>query len=274
MAISSAEQGRLESATHEPLTAVHPAARWHSAEWVWQVTLLSLLLGAMLALALQMEFRLRNLGLPTSRFGARAGVALSLKESNDRLQEEVKRLLARNSEFETQLAESSNASGALKDELRELRTRAGLVPVTGPGLIIKLQDSPLKTPEEFDPQTIIHDSDINMVLNELKAAGAEVLGIAGADRSKIQRVIYRTVARCTGPGMDVNDTRLGGPYHLFAIGDPKELRAQLEMKNGVIKTLKLDVLKMVEIEEAASLTIPEYTGSFSFKHARAASPSR
>src|SRR5207302_10552295 len=153
------------------------------------------------------------------------------------------------------------------------------LPVTGPGLIITLKDSPLKLdglkgPNDPRQQTIIHDSDINLILGELKSAGAEALGISGADTSKMQRVTYRTSARCTGPGMDINDTRIGAPFHILAIGNPKELRAQLEMRDGVVKALQLDVLQMISIQESPKITIPEYSGSFTFKYAQPADPAR
>jgi uncharacterized protein YlxW (UPF0749 family) len=248
------------------------AQRRHSAAWVWQVTLLSLLLGAMLALALQTEFRLRPL---IGHFGnIRAGVAVGLKQSNERLQEEVITLNKQKTELEKKISQRSDASTLLATELQDAKLRAGLLPVKGPGIIVTLRDSPDKVPPELIANAIIHDSDINAVLSELKAAGAEALGISGADTRKIQRVIYRTTARCTGPGMDINDTRLGGPYRLYAVGSPKELRAQLEMNGGVIKELKLDVLHMAQIEEAKEINLPEYSGSFSFKYAKPADTPR
>src|SRR5262245_29110422 len=188
MTVSTAEQAVVEPS--------RPAVRRHHLAWIWQITLLSLLLGVMLALALQTEFQLRSMGLPTSRFGARAGVVVTLKQSNDRLQEEVLTLRKQNATIEKELAEGSSASGALAAELRDLKLRFGLLPVEGPGLELTLRDSPKKGPDEYDPNLmILHDSDINMILSELKAAGAEAIGIAGADSTKIQRVIFRTTAR-------------------------------------------------------------------------------
>jgi uncharacterized protein YlxW (UPF0749 family) len=264
MAITSAERVEVEQAAR--------AERRHSAAWVWQVTLLSMLLGAMLALALQTEFRLRPL---FGRFGGvRLGVAVGLKQSNERLQEEVVTLRNQKTELEKRISQRSDASELLTTEMKQAKMEACLLPVKGPGLIVTLRDSPDKVPEELIANAIIHDSDINAVMSELKAAGAEALGISGADTRKIQRVIYRTTARCTGPGMDVNDTRLGGPYRIYAIGNPKDLRAQLEMRGGVIKELKLDILHMVQIEEAKEVSLPEYSGSFSFKYAKPADTPR
>jgi uncharacterized protein YlxW (UPF0749 family) len=259
MAITTADSVNTE--------AVARAERRNGLAWVWQVTILSLLLGVMLALALRTELRLRPV---VGRFGTRAGVAVGLKQSNERLQEEVIHLRQKVSAFEEQLGNKSSAAQMLAGELQDVKLRAGLVPMGGPGLIITLRDSPLQLPEEAvkTNQGIIHDTDINALLSELKVAGAESLGISGADAKQIQRVIDRTTARCIGPGMEVNDTRMGAPYHLYAIGNPKELRAQLEMPHGVIKELRLDILQMITIQESPKIRIPAYSGSYSVKYAK------
>src|SRR5437588_9164823 len=111
----------ISSADSIPVQTTAPAPRRHSIAWVWQVTGLSLLLGVMLALALQTEFRLRPV---VGRFGTRVGVAVGLKESNDRLQQEVVTLRQRVTEFEKQLGHQSSAQGVLADELRQEKLRA------------------------------------------------------------------------------------------------------------------------------------------------------
>src|SRR6184192_4029005 len=99
MAISMAEGIEAEGSAR--------ARRRHSAAWVWQVTLLSMLLGAMLALALQTELRLRPL---VGRFGGvRLGMAVGLKQSNDRLNEEVLSLRKQKAELEKKVSQRSDA---------------------------------------------------------------------------------------------------------------------------------------------------------------------
>ena len=60
------------------------------------------------------------------------------------------------------------------------------------------------------------------------------------------------------------------PYRIYAVGNPKELRAQLEMRNGVLEKLGLQALAMITIEESQKIVLPEYSGSFSFKYAKPA----
>lgn len=252
-----------------------PAARPASDHgWVWQVTALSIALGVMLALAIRTTERIRSAGLPGNRFGVSAALLSRYREQNERLQEEIKDLRRQVSQFEESVKDGSRSTELLKRQLQELKAMAGLAAVTGPGLKITLRDSPLQRLPDLEraeyESYLVHDQDINGLLNELKAAGAEALAISGADQKNMQRVVVTTTARCVGPTAVVNGVQLSAPYTILAIGNPKELRAALEMPDGFIQTRGLDILKMIVIEESSHLVLPEYSGSYSPRYARPA----
>ena len=99
---------------------------------------------------------------------------------------------------------------------------AGLTAVKGPGIIVTLNDSknpfPSGLPPGYAPPNIIHDTDINQVVNELKAAGAEAVSVND------QRLVAVSPVRCAGPTVFVNNTqRRPRRYIIKAIGDPKTL---------------------------------------------------
>jgi uncharacterized protein YlxW (UPF0749 family) len=119
---------------------------------------------------------------------------------------------------------------------------------------------------------LIHDQDLNGLINELKAAGAEAIAISGADGKEFHRFVVTTTARCVGPAATVNGNSLSSPYTILAIGSPENLHSALDMPDGFVKTRALDILKMITIEEKQNLVLPEYAGSFSPKHARPAPP--
>jgi uncharacterized protein YlxW (UPF0749 family) len=243
--------------------------------WVWQVTSLSVVLGAMLGLALRSQAQIRQMQLPSNRFSGLAAAFGDLQESNKQLQVEIRRLREQSTRLETELAAGKQGSELINRQLQEIKMLAGLTPVHGPGLIITLHDSKQKVPPgmaeaDFRTQAIIHDQDLNAILNELKAAGAEALAISGADRSMAQRVTSLTTARCAGPGMKVNDTVMGAPYRIYAIGNPAELESQLKIPNGVLDNAGLEALGMIQIQRTADLTIPGYAGSVSFQYAKKA----
>ena len=272
MSVTTAETTteQLESAA-EP-TAL-PSSRPRRIAWIWPITLLSVLLGAVLALAIRTQAYIRSEGLP-GRGSIVGSMVLGYRETNEQYREEIKRLRQQLTDYENAMADRDKSTSALNETLQKMKILAGLSRIKGPGLIISLRDSPLLLPEVDPQQVIVHDTDINAIINELKAAGAEAIGIGGADPDieKLQRLTSRTTVRCVGPSAIVNDTRLGAPYRIHVIGNPKELLSQLMMPGGVIKTTGLDVLKMITIEETAEVVLPEYSGRLEFKFAEPALP--
>jgi len=263
----------IEAKAADPSAAATPQ-RVSDHGWVWQVTALSAVLGVMLALAINTTKSISRSGVPWRGFGLSAAILSDYKEKNEELQSQVKQLRRSIDELEQGAKSTSETASALKDELQQVRLIAGLAPVEGPGLKIILQDSQEKrlpdlTPEQQDGY-LIHDADINGLLSELKAAGAEALAISGADPSNIQRVVVTTTARCVGPNTIVNGMQISAPYRIYAIGNPKELKSALNMPNGYVEQRALNVLKMITIEESQHLVLPEYYGRFSPKYARPA----
>lgn len=249
--------------------AAEPASQ--SRSWVWQVTTLSVILGVLLGLALRSQAQIRQMRLPANRFSTLAAAYGDLKEGNEQLQAEVRRLREQTTRLETRLAEGTHATETLNRQLQDVKYLTGLTAVSGTGLVITLRDSPHKLPPGPEAaQAIVHDQDINAILSELKAAGAEALAISGADRSQMQRVTALTTARCAGPGMKVNDTVFGAPYCIVAIGNPADLESQLKIPNGVIDNAMLEVLEMIKIERRSTIAIPAYSGSVQFRYAKKA----
>lgn len=246
--------------------------------WVWQVTALSLVLGALLALAMATTNRIRNSGMPGPRFGVTGAILASSREKNEELQTEIKDLRKRLGDFEKSVENESKSMALLKKELEEIKLLSGLAAVEGSGIKITLRDStetrlPNLSPEELEGY-LVHDQDINGVINELKAAGAEALAISGADPKNMQRLVVTTTARCVGPVAIINGAQLSAPYTIYAIGNPKDLHGAMEMPNGYIENRGLKLLKMYTIEESEHLVLPEFSGTFSPKYARPATESK
>jgi uncharacterized protein YlxW (UPF0749 family) len=253
---------------------VAPEPRPRGSSWLFQVTALSLVLGCMLGLALQAQRALKESGLPGNRLSILVPYYNQLKESNHNLQQEIGELRQKNMEFQVQLAKGSDATKTLSVELATLQKLAGLTPVHGPGLEITLRDTPLTIPANLniDPEAgLIHDRDLALFINELKAAGAEALAVAGAD-GRPQRIILSSAPRCAGPITRVNDAPLAEPYKVWAIGDPASLESALMMKGGIVDMLQLKVLEMIEIRRSADIKLPGYSGSIRFAYAKPLSP--
>ena len=111
------------------------------------------------------------------------------------------------------------------DRLADAELAAGLVPVSGPGLLVTLADAepdadadPVGGTAEADPRGQVRDGDLQLVVNALWAAGAEAVGING------QRLGPTTAIRFAGEAVLVDFRPVTNPYLVSAVGDPETLR--------------------------------------------------
>ncbi len=92
----------------------------------------------------------------------------------------------------------------------------GTVPVTGPGIIVEVNDSP--DPEKTEG--LVFDSDLSRLVNGLQQAGAEAVAING------RRVTALTPIRSAGSAITVDYVSMSPPYRVEAIGNPSTMPAR------------------------------------------------
>jgi uncharacterized protein YlxW (UPF0749 family) len=139
---------------------------------------------------------------------------------------------------------------------------AGLTKVEGPGIVVTLRDSAKQPPADLpnsieDSLTsmyIVHDVDIERVLNELRAGGAEALAVND------QRVVATTSVRCVGPAIQVNGVPQTPPFRISAIGDSQSLAKVLALPRGIGDMLRSADPAMIAIEQKQKLVLPAYAG--------------
>lgn len=122
--------------------------------------------------------------------------------------------------------------------------RAGLTPVSGRGVVITMQDA-IAVGELDVEDYIIHDRDVNDILDELKANGAKAISIND------ERVISTTKPVCAGPTIIVNENRYPSPFVIKAIGDPDVLSEAVQSMPQVafmrLADIRVDVVKQEEV---------------------------
>ncbi len=111
----------------------------------------------------------------------------------------------------------------LAERLSALGAAAGAVAVTGPGLIVTVDDAP--DADNGSGGTIL-DTDLQVLVNALWEAGAEAIAIDD------HRITSLTSIRFAGQAITVNYRSLNPPYVLEAIGDPDTLPARLLQTTG------------------------------------------
>ena len=100
---------------------------------------------------------------------------------------------------------------------------AGLVPVSGPGVRVTLTDAPndVRPAGVSDDALVVHQQDIQAVVNALWAGGAEAMTIQG------QRVIATTGIKCVGNTVVLHGIPYAPPYVIEAIGPQERMEESL-----------------------------------------------
>ena len=161
------------------------------------------------------------------------------------------------------LRESSLSSGAegraLQAQIDLLGPSVGSVAVTGPGVVITVDDAPP------DDQAVANgepdlgrvlDRDLQGLVNGLWQSGAEAVDING------ERLTSLSAIRGAGDAVLVNYRPLVRPYVVTAIGDPATLEARFTAgPAGVeLETLRQTYGVRYEVHSRDSVTVPAEPG--------------
>ncbi|GFR35007.1 DUF881 domain-containing protein [Thermobrachium celere] len=116
----------------------------------------------------------------------------------------------------------------------------GIEPVTGPGVIVKLDDAKKSNYEsDFDLwNSIVHDFDIRQIIIDLKNADAEAIEVNG------YRVVSTTSITCEGPIIMINGNYITPPFTIKAIGDKDALYYAMYNPDSWYKTMELRGLRL------------------------------
>ncbi len=157
--------------------------------------------------------------------------------------------------------EYDTAMADLQEELQKANMAAGMVEIEGAGIIVTINDSTRILKAGEDPnESLIHDYDLLMVVNELKASGAEAISVNG------ERITSMSEIRCAGTTILVNWVKIAPPFEIKAIGNPDMLESGLTINGGYFQTLKhLDM--QINLQKAEKITIPAYSGRMKFNYA-------
>jgi uncharacterized protein YlxW (UPF0749 family) len=243
--------------------------------WLMQITLLSAVFGALLGLSLKTQDRIRRENLPDMRISKIAKSYMDLRETNLDLTKKIADLQKRLSDYQKAAADENGNAKLLSADLQKANLLAGLVAVSGSGVVVTLKDSKNLPPKPSDMSQeayvelcrpyLIHDQDIAAVINELRAAGAEAIAVND------QRVVATTAVRCVGPTVMVNNTPTNGsPVKIKAIGEPDTLQSSLMMPGGVSDQYKITDPSMITVDKVKNQTLPAYAGAMPLRYAQPA----
>ncbi|MGE5674863.1 MAG: DUF881 domain-containing protein [Mycobacterium leprae] len=225
----------------------------------WAIALVLFSLGFMLATQMRVQQKLALADDTTLQRASDLAQQLGqAEEERDKLMAEVEQLRKQ------QVTTANDTDKQLAEQLQQAQLQGGLLPVTGPGVVVTLNDStrPAK-PGDSPLDFIIHDQDILMIVNDLRVSGAEAISING------QRLTGSSEIRCVGPVVTINGIRTAPPVVISAIGAPDTLAGAITMRDSYASTLTTWGIT-VNVKKETNLTVPAFKGSLQMQYGHAA----
>lgn len=181
-----------------------------------------------------------------------ARILAGLTAEADALREEVSGLRLQLAELEVSSRSDEAAAQAVERQLQALEVLAGTVPVSGPGVTMRILDL---------DRVVTYDTLIDIV-QELRDAGAEAVAVNN------RRVGVNSAFGEDDGIATLDGSPLSPPYQVTAIGQAATLEGGLEIPGGALDTLR--ALKGVDVvvTRAAEIDIPALAKAPAFRVAR------
>lgn len=206
------------------------------------LTLVCILLGVMLAWQYRsVDFIQKAASENYKRLEDYKDALIQAQKRIDELTKRNNKLIEDNEIFKSASSTDSQITEKLKEELKLIKTFAGLYDVKGKGVIITLS---MDSANEF---SYIRDEDILLLLNELRASDAQAISV------NEERIVATSEIREAGSYMMINGRQTLPPYTIKAIGDPDNMDSSLRIIEGVLEHLSLYM--KVKIEKSDNITI-------------------
>lgn len=156
-------------------------------------------------------------------------------------------------EYLSELKNNSSAPELLYKDLKEAEQHLGYTAIKGSGIVITLADT---------TEAEINSTDILMLINQLKIAGAESISI------NQERLIFSSeIVTVSNNLIYVNGRRQNNPFVIKAIGNGQELEAAVTTKGGTLNEMKASN-KSVSHRLSNEIEIVAYDRNIDFKYVR------
>jgi uncharacterized protein YlxW (UPF0749 family) len=185
-------------------------------------------------------------------------------------QQEQLALLQQQVQALTDQAASRNGEvAAAQAEGEQGMASAGVTALAGPGITVTLDDAPpqagggLPTGATAD-DLVIHQSDVQGVVNALWAAGADGVAIMG------QRLIGTSAVICVGNTLLLQGRKYSPPFIVTAVGSATQMRQQLSASYEVqlLKRAVNDYGLTYQVADQRQVSLPAYDGPLVMQYAR------
>ena len=231
----------------------------------WQVTLGAALLGLGFLIAAQLAAEGPRVRYTTQERSPLVETATQLQQRQDELKARILDLRGRIQATEQADQGSAALVRELNDALQDARIAAGLIPLTGTGIVLQIEDSAeAPAPGSNVADYLVGARDLRALVEELWAAGAEAIAVNG------ERITPTTAIIDVGPSILVNAAYLAGPYQITALG-PEDLYPRLSASTGFVDLLRSRAQGYgirVSIAEPEAVDMPAFAGTVTLRYAR------
>jgi uncharacterized protein YlxW (UPF0749 family) len=157
-----------------------------------------------------------------------------------------------------------------KQEIDELKDPAGLVAHHGPGVRITLSDAPQDKIQEVGEDAanllVVHQQDVQAVVNALWRGGASAVTIQG------QRIVSTTGIKCSGSTIQLQGVPYPQPFVIEAVGNVEDLTRSVDDDSYVSlyrrQAANPDIAIGWSMTGESRVTAPAYSGLRDLTYAR------
>lgn len=230
----------------------------------WQVTLGLALLGLGFLIAAQLASEGPRIRYTTQERTPLVETALDLQAQQDGLKQQILDLRGDIGDLEATGEGGAAVTQDLNRQLEQARIAAGLVAMTGPGLVIQLSDSDVPVPPDGNARDyLVSGQDVLAVVEELWLAGAEAIAVNG------ERVTTATAIVDIGGSVLVNSAYIAPPYQVTAIG-PDGMFDELTRSPGFVDFIRAraEMFGIGVGYAEQDVDLPAYAGSVHLRYGR------
>ena len=239
--------------------------RWFRTRPSWQITLGAALLALGFLIAAQLASQSPRVRYTTQERTPLLETAGELQTQQDDLKARILQLRDQIQGVEGLGAGSADQVRQLNTDLQQARIAAGLIPLTGSGIVLQLEDSQEPVPPDASQADyLVGSHDIRAVVEELWMAGAEAIAING------ERVTPTTAIIDIGPSLLVNSAYLAPPYQVTALG-AADLYQRLSTSPGFIDFVRARAQRYgirLSFAEPESVDMPAFVGTVTLRYSR------
>lgn len=231
----------------------------------WQITLGVALLALGFLIAAQLAAEGPRVRYTTQERQPLLVTANELQAQQDELKTRILQLRDQIQVIEGQGEGSSDLVRQLNARLERARIAAGLIALTGTGLVLQIEDSQLPVPPDgSESDYLVGSQDIRVVVEELWVAGAEAVAVNG------ERITPTTAIIDIGSSLLVNSAYLAPPYQVTALGPP-EILDRLTESPGFVDLLRARAQAYgirVSLAEPEAVDMPAFVGTVTLRYSR------